>query len=402
MTVSRLRPYATTVFAEMSALAARVGAVNLGQGFPDEDGPPEMLKAAQDAIAEGVNQYPPGTGIAALREAVAAQRKRTFGVDYDPAAEVLVTVGATEAIAAAVLGLVEPGSEVILIQPFYDSYSPVVAMAGAQRVVVPLVPNGRGFALDIDALRRAVTPRTRALMVNSPHNPTGTVLSEAELTAIAETAVAADLLVITDEVYEHLVFDGHRHLPLAGLDGMAERTVTISSAAKMFNCTGWKIGWACGPAELILGVRAAKQYLSYVGGAPFQPAVAHALNTEDAWVATLRTSLQNKRDRLAQGLTEVGFAVHDSAGTYFLCADPRPLGYDDSTAFCAALPERVGVAAIPMTAFCDPAAQDWNQWNHLVRFAFCKRDDTLDEAIRRLARLRDEPAKSTGPNERHP
>jgi N-succinyldiaminopimelate aminotransferase len=402
MTVSRLRPYATTVFAEMSALAARVGAVNLGQGFPDEDGPPEMLKAAQDAIAEGVNQYPPGIGIAPLREAVAAQRKRKFGVDYDPATEVLVTVGATEAIAAAVLGLVEPGSEVILIQPFYDSYSPVVAMAGAQRVVVPLVPNGRGFALDLDALRRAVTPRTRALMVNSPHNPTGTVLSEAELTAIAEIAVTADLLVITDEVYEHLVFDGHRHLPLAGLDGMAERTVTISSAAKMFNCTGWKIGWACGPAELILGVRAAKQFLTYVGGAPFQPAVAHALNTEDAWVADLRTSLQSKRDRLAQGLAEVGFGVHDSAGTYFLCADPRPLGYDDSTAFCAALPEQVGVAAIPLTAFCDPAAQDWNQWNHLVRFAFCKRDDTLDEAIRRLARLRDEPARSSGPNERHP
>ncbi|MGO9069134.1 pyridoxal phosphate-dependent aminotransferase [Mycobacterium sp.] len=402
MTVSRLRPYATTVFAEMSALAARVGAVNLGQGFPDEDGPPEMLKAAQDAIAEGVNQYPPGIGIAALREAVAAQRTRTFGIDYDPATEILVTVGATEAIAAAVLGLVEPGSEVILIQPFYDSYSPVVAMAGAHRVVVPLVPNGRGFALDIDALRRAVTLRTRALMVNSPHNPTGTVLSEAELAAIAEIAVAADLLVITDEVYEHLVFDGHRHVPLARLDGMAERTVTISSAAKMFNCTGWKIGWACGPAELILGVRAAKQYLSYVGGAPFQPAVAQALNAEDAWVAALRTSLQNKRDRLAQGLTEVGFGMHESAGTYFLCADPRPLGYDDSTAFCAALPEQVGVAAIPMTAFCDPAAQDWNQWNHLVRFAFCKRDDTIDEAIRRLARLRDGPAMSTDPNERHP
>lgn len=400
--MSRLRPYATTVFAEMSALAARVGAVNLGQGFPDVDGPPEMLKAAQDAIAEGVNQYPPGIGIPALREAVAAQRKRKFDVDYDPVTEVLVTVGATEAIAAAVLGLVEPGSEVILIQPFYDSYSPVVAMAAAHRVVVPLVPNGRGFALDIEALRRAVTPRTRALMVNSPHNPTGTVLSEAELAAIAEIAVAADLLVITDEVYEHLVFDGHRHVPLAGLDGMAERTVTISSAAKMFNCTGWKIGWACGPAELILGVRAAKQYLTYVGGAPFQPAVADALNTEDAWVAALRISLQNKRDRLAQGLTAVGFLVHESAGTYFLCADPRPLGYDDSTAFCAALPEQVGVAAIPMTAFCDPAAQDWNQWNHLVRFAFCKRDDTLDEAIRRLARLRDGPAMSADPNERHP
>ena len=402
MTVSRLRPYATTVFAEMSALAARVGAVNLGQGFPDEDGPPAMLKTAQDAIAEGVNQYPPGIGIPTLREAVAAQRKRNFGVDYDPATEVLVTVGATEAIAAAVLGLVEPGSEVALIQPFYDSYSPVVAMAGARRVIAPLVPDGRGFALDIDALRRAVTPRTRALMLNSPHNPTGTVLSEAELAATAEIAVAADLLVITDEVYEHLVFDGHRHIPLAGFDGMAERTVTISSAAKMFNCTGWKIGWACGPAELILGVRAAKQYLTYVGGAPFQPAVAHALNTEEAWVAALRTSLQDKRDRLARGLTEVGFRVHDSAGTYFLCADPRPLGYDDSTAFCAALPEQVGVAAIPMTAFCDPAAKDWIQWNHLVRFAFCKRDDTLDEAIRRLARLRDGPAMSTDLNERHP
>jgi N-succinyldiaminopimelate aminotransferase len=389
MTVSRLQPYATTVFAEMSALATRVGAVNLGQGFPDEDGPPAMLKAAQDAIAEGVNQYPPGIGVAALREAIAAQRKRQFGVDYDPQTEILVTVGATEAIAAAVLGLVEPGSEVILIQPFYDSYSPVVAMAGAQRVIVPLVPDGRGFALDTDALRRAVTPRTTAVIVNSPHNPTGAVLSADELAAIADVAIQADLVVITDEVYEHLVYDGHRHLPLAGFDGMAERTVTISSAAKMFNCTGWKIGWACGPAELILGVRAAKQYLSYVGGAPFQPAVADALNTEGRWVAALRTSLQDRRDRLAQGLTEVGFQVHHSSGTYFLCADPRPLGYDDSTAFCAALPERIGVAAIPLTAFCDPAAPDWKVWNHLVRFTFCKRDDTLDEAIRRLASLRD-------------
>ncbi len=289
MTVSRLRPYATTVFAEMSALATRIGAVNLGQGFPDEDGPPKMLQAAQDAIAGGVNQYPPGPGSAPLRRAIAAQRRRHFGVDYDPETEVLVTVGATEAIAAAVLGLVEPGSEVLLIEPFYDSYSPVVAMAGAHRVTVPLVPDGRGFALDADALRRAVTPRTRALIINSPHNPTGAVLSATELAAIAEIAVAANLVVITDEVYEHLVFDHARHLPLAGFDGMAERTITISSAAKMFNCTGWKIGWACGPAELIAGVRAAKQYLSYVGGAPFQPAVALALDTEDAWVAALRT-----------------------------------------------------------------------------------------------------------------
>ena len=397
MTVSRLRPYATTVFAEMSALAARLGAVNLGQGFPDEDGPPALLKAAQDAIAEGANQYPPGMGVAPLRQAIAAHRRRHFGVEYDPDTEVLVTVGATEGIAAAVIGLVEPGSEVVLIEPFYDSYSPVVAMAGARRVAVPLVPDGRGFALDADALRRAVTPRTRALIVNSPHNPTGMVLSATELAAIAEIAVAADLLVITDEVYEHLVYPspkGSRHLPLAGLDGMAERTITISSAGKMFNCTGWKIGWACGPTQLIAGVRAAKQYLSYVGGAPFQPAVALALNSEDTWVAEFRRSLQARRDRLAAGLTEIGFDVHDSDGSYFLCADPRPLGYDDSTAFCAALPEKVGVAAIPMSAFCDPAAAHASTqakvWNHLVRFTFCKRDDTLDEAIRRLAALRDE------------
>lgn len=394
MTVSRLRPYATTVFAEMSALAARIGAVNLGQGFPDEDGPPAMLKAAQEAIADGVNQYPPGIGIAPLRHAIAAQRQRRYGIDYDPDTEVLVTVGATEAIASAVIGLVEPGSEVLLIEPFYDSYSPVVAMASAQRVAVPLVPHGRGFALDADALRRAVTPRTRALIVNSPHNPTGTVLSDEELAAIAEVAIAADLLVITDEVYEHLVFDGRRHVPLAGFDGMAERTITISSAAKMFNCTGWKIGWACGPAQLIAGMRAAKQYLSYVGGAPFQPAVALALETEDAWVAGLRATLQARRDRLAAGLIDVGFEVHDSAGTYFVCADPRPLGYDDSSVFCAALPEKVGVAAIPMSAFCDPAATRGpaDVWNHLVRFTFCKRDDTLDEAIKRLAALRDRPA----------
>ncbi|OBA64926.1 aminotransferase [Mycobacterium sp. 1100029.7] len=391
MTVSRLRPYATTVFAEMSALAARIGAVNLGQGFPDEDGPASLLQAAQDAIADGANQYPPGIGIAPLRQAVAAQRKRHFGVEYDPDTEVLVTVGATEAIAAAVIGLVEPGSEVLLIEPFYDSYSPVVAMAGARRVTVPLVADGRGFALDVDALRRAVTPATRALIVNTPHNPTGVVLSAAELTAIAEIAVAADLLVITDEVYEHLVFaspQGHRHLPLAAFDGMAQRTITVSSAAKMFNCTGWKIGWACGPAELIAGTRAAKQYLSYVGGAPFQPAVALALDTEDAWVAGLRDSLQARRDRLATGLADIGFAVHDSHGTYFLCADPRPLGYDDSTTFCAALPEKVGVAAIPMSAFCDPAAPHAGLWNHLVRFTFCKSDDTLDEAIRRLSALK--------------
>lgn len=384
MTVSRLQPYAVTIFAEMSALAARIGAVNLGQGFPDEDGPTGMLEAAQKAIAEGINQYPPGLGIAPLREAIAAQRERQYGVEYDPETEVLVTVGATEAIAAAVLGLVEPGSDVLLIEPFYDSYSPVIAMAGCRRVPVPLVRDGRGFALDVDALRAAVTPKTRALIVNSPHNPTGMVLADRDLRALAELAVDADLLVVTDEVYEHLVFDTKKHLPLAAYPGMADRTLTISSAAKMFNCTGWKIGWVCGRPDLIAGVRAAKQYLSYVGGAPFQPAVAYALNFEQDWVNDLRESLQAKRNRLSAALTELGFDVHDSAGTYFLCADPRPLGYSDSTQFCAELPEKAGVAAIPMSAFCDPDSPHIGEWNHLVRFAFCKRDDTLDEAIRRL------------------
>ena len=388
MTVDRLKPYAVTIFAEMSALAARIGAVNLGQGFPDEDGPPAMLKTAEQAIADGVNQYPPGLGTAPLRQAIAAQRQRHFGITYDPDTEVLVTVGATEAIAAAVIGLVEPGSEVLVIEPFYDSYSPVIAMAGCHRVAVPLVPDGRGFAIDVDALRRAVTPRTRALIVNSPHNPTGMVASAAELHAIAELASSHDLLVITDEVYEQLVFDNRRHLPLAGYPGMAERTITISSAAKMFNVTGWKIGWACGPSELIAGVRAAKQFLTYVGGAPFQPAVAYALDSEDAWVASLRESFQAKRNRLAGALRDIGFDVLDSFGTYFLCADPRPLGYSDSTTFCAELPERAGVAAIPMSAFCDPDSPHIGDWNHLVRFAFCKRDDTMEEAIRRLQTLR--------------
>ncbi|WP_019970535.1 pyridoxal phosphate-dependent aminotransferase [Mycobacterium sp. 141] len=401
MTVERLRPYTVTIFAEMSALATELGAVNLGQGFPDEDGPAAILKVAQDAIAEGINQYPPGPGIPALRQAIAGQRQRHYGTVYDPDTEVLVTVGATEAIAASLIGLVEPGSEVLVIEPFYDSYSPVIAMAGSVRRSVPLVADGRGFAIDIAGLRRAVTPRTRALILNSPHNPTGAVASDAELRAIAALAVEHDLLVISDEVYEQLVYSspsGHRHRPIANYPGMAERTVTISSASKMFNVTGWKIGWVCGSADLITGVRAAKQYLTYVSGAPFQPAVAHALNHEDAWVADLRDAYQAKRDRLSSALAEIGFEVHDSPGTYFLCADPRPLGYDESSAFCAELPHRSGVAAIPMSAFCDPAgaglpatsgrAPHADLWNHLVRFAFCKRNDTLDEAIRRLQVLK--------------
>ena len=316
-----------TIFAEMSALAARIGAVNLGQGFPDEDGPPAMLKVAENAIADGVNQYPPGLGIAPLREAIADQRRRNFGTEYDPDTEVLVTVGATEAIAASVLGLVEPGSEVLLIEPFYDSYSPVIAMAGCHRRAVPLRADGRGFAIDVDGLRRAVTPKTKALIVNSPHNPTGMVATDDELRRSPSSRVDADLLVITDEVYEHLVFDGRQHLcrwPTI----RAWPTAPSPSPARP-RCSTSPAGRSDGPAaqRTHQGVRAAKQYLSYVGGAPFQPAVAQALATEDAWVAALRDSLQAKRDRLGSALADMGFDVHDSFGTYFLCADPRPLGY---------------------------------------------------------------------------
>lgn len=386
VTVQRLQPFAVNIFAKMSALAASLGAVNLGQGFPDEDGPPAMLEAARRAIADGINQYPPGLGIAELRQAVAGQRARRYGQRFDPDTDVLITVGASEAIASAVIGLVEPGSEVLVIEPYFDTYAPNIAMAGAHRVSVPLVTAGRGFALDVDAVRAAITPRTRAMIVNSPHNPTGMVLCDDELRALAQVAVEADLLVISDEVYERLTFDGVEHRPIGLYPGMAERTVTISSAAKMFNCTGWKIGWACGAPDLVAGVRAAKQYLSYVGGAPFQPAVAYALDHEDAWVDSLRDSLQAKRDLLAGALTGIGFDVHASAGTYFLCADPRPLGFSDSTSFCEELPHRAGVAAIPMSAFCDPGGAP-DSWKHLVRFAFCKRDETLAEGIRRLGAL---------------
>lgn len=383
-TVERLRPFGATIFAEMSALAVRHDAINLGQGFPDEDGPASMLDAAQQAIRSGLNQYPPGLGTPELRRAITADRLARYGEELDPDTQVLVTVGATEAIAGALLGLVEPGSEVILIEPYYDSYAAVVAMAGAIRVPVPLVPNGAGFALDTEALAAAITPRTAALVINSPHNPTGKVFTDAELARVAELAVQHDLLVISDEVYERLLFDGRRQTPMASLPGMADRTVTISSAAKTFNCTGWKIGWACGTPELVAGVRAAKQFLSYVGGGPFQPAVAVALDTEQTWVKNLRESLQRRRDRLSSALAGLGFEVHSSEGGYFVCADPRPLGFSDGAELCQRLPETVGVAAVPVGAFCDKYS---DQWNHLVRFTFAKRDAVIDEAIARLARL---------------
>ncbi|MFD4643094.1 pyridoxal phosphate-dependent aminotransferase [Lentzea sp. NPDC058436] len=381
--VPRLQPFTSTIFAEMTALAVQHDAVNLGQGFPDTDGPASMLQAAQSAIASGVNQYPPGPGMPVLRRAVAAHRSR-YGLSYDPDTEVLVTVGATEAIAASLLALVEAGDEVILIEPYYDSYAASVAMAGATRVTVGLREDESGrLALDVDALRAAVTPRTRAILVNSPHNPTGTVFRLEELQAIASLCVEHDLLAITDEVYEHLVFDGLVHIPLASLPGMASRTLSISGAGKTFNCTGWKIGWACGPAELVSAVRAAKQFMTFVGGAPFQPAVAHALTAELDWVTSLRDSLASKRARLAEGLRAAGFEVRSSEGTYFICADVRPLGYTDGLSLCRDLPAKIGVAAVPVQVFTDTP----EQWKHLIRFAFCKQDSVIDEAVERLHKL---------------
>lgn len=381
--VPRLQPFTSTIFAEMTALAVRHGAVNLGQGFPDTDGPASMLSAACAAISSGVNQYPPGPGMPVLRSAIAAHRAR-YGFSLDPDTEILVTVGATEAIAASLLALVEAGDEVLLIEPYYDSYAASVALAGATRVSVGLVDDGSGrLGLDVDALRAAVTPRTRAVLVNTPHNPTGTVFTADEMAAIASLCVEHDLLAITDEVYEHLVFDGRAHLPLASLPGMASRTLSISGAGKTFNCTGWKIGWVCGPAELVAAVRAAKQFMTFVGGAPFQPAVAHALTHELAWVDGLRDGLAAKRARLAVGLAEAGFGVRDSEGTYFICADVRPLGYTDGLELCRQLPEKIGVAAVPVQVFADRPGD----WQHLIRFAFCKQDAVIDEAVRRLHNL---------------
>ncbi len=382
--VPRLQPFTSTIFAEMTALAARTGAVNLGQGFPDTDGPAAMLEVARSAIASGRNQYPPGPGIPELRNAVAEHQAARYGLVHDPDTEVLVTVGATEAISAALLALVQQGDEVLLIEPYYDSYAAAVALAGARRRCVPLVADGDRFALDLDALAGAITPATRALLLNSPHNPTGTVLRRPELEALAALAVEHDLLVITDEVYEHLVFDGAQHLPIAAFPGMAQRTLSVSSAGKTFSVTGWKIGWVCGPAHLVAAARAVKQFLTFVGGAPFQPAVAHALRTEQGWVAAQRAALQDKQHRLAAGLRTAGFGVRRSEGTYFICADIRPLGYSDGLQFCRDLPARAGVVAIPVQAFVDDPAP----WRHVVRFAFCKREAVLDEAMARLASAR--------------
>lgn len=382
---TRLRPFTSTIFAEITELARRTGAVNLGQGFPDTDGPAEMLRTAREAIANGANQYPPGAGEPELREAVAEHRREHYGLDHDPDGEVLVTVGATEALTASMLALVEPGEEVVVVEPYYDSYPVAIAMAGGVRRTVPLRQGeNHRFELDTAALRAAVGPNTRALLLNSPHNPTGTVFTDQELATIAQVCRDNDLVAVTDEVYEHLLYDGRQHTPLATLPGMAERTLSISSSGKTFSATGWKIGWVCGPSELVSAVRAAKQFLTFVGGAPFQPAVAHALRHERDWVRELRDGLQRKRDRLSRGLADAGLDPLASEGTYFVCADVRPLGFTDGAELARALPEKIGVAAIPVQVFCDNAETT----QHLVRFAFCKRDEVIDEGIERLHKLR--------------
>jgi N-succinyldiaminopimelate aminotransferase len=380
--VARMQGFGTTVFAEMTALAIRTGAVNLGQGFPDTDGPAKLLETAAQAILGGANQYPPGPGLPELREAVAAQRAARYGLRYDPDGEVLVTVGATEAIAATLLALCETGDEVIVFEPYYDSYAAIISLAGAVRRPVTLRPEDGRFTFDPDELRAAVTPRTRLILLNSPHNPTGTVFSRAELEVIADLCRERDLLAVTDEVYEYLTFDDAVHVPIATLPGMRERTVAISSAGKTFSVTGWKTGWVTAPPELVRAVQTVKQFLTFTSSAPYQRAVAYALREELDWVESLRAALQSKRDRLTGGIQAAGLTALRAQGTYFVQADVRPLGFGDGLEFCRALHERAGVVAIPAQAFYDSGAGDT-----YVRFAFCKRDEVIDDASERLRRM---------------
>jgi len=373
-TASRWQGFGTTIFTEMSALAERTGAINLGQGFPDEDGPAEVLEAAERALRDGHNQYAPLPGVPALREAIAAHQHRFYGIDVDPDREVQVTFGATEAIAAALLGICEPGDDVVCLEPYYDSYAAGIAMAGANRRPVTLRPPD--WAIDPDALDAAITRRARVLLLNSPHNPTGKVLSRQELELIADACLEHDLIAITDEVYEHLVYDGE-HVPLATLPGMAERTLTISSLGKTFSVTGWKTGWAVGPPALVAATRTAKQYLTFAGGTPFQHAGAVALGLGDEVYERLARELRVKRDHLCAGLEAAGLEVLKPAGTYFANVDCGREG----VAFCRELVERAGVVAIPTSVFYD----DEEAGRSLVRFAFCKREAVIDEAARRLA-----------------
>jgi len=376
-----MREHASTVFGEMSALAVETGSVNLGQGFPDTDGPDVVKESAIRAIREGRgNQYPPAHGIPELRRAIAEHQRRLYGIEIDAMSDVVVATGASEAIAAAVLALVEDGDEVVMFSPWFDLYAAVVSLAGGTRIEVPLTAGS--FRPDADALRAAITPRTRLLLLNSPHNPTGSVFSRAELEAIAAVVAEHDLWVISDEAYEHLVYSGSEHVPFSTVPGMAERTVTIGSAGKSLSMTGWKVGWASGPTDLIAAVRVPRQHLSFVSGGPFQWAVVDGLALPDPYWASFRDGLEHQRDLLCDGLATLGFPTTVPEGTYFATTDVRPMGYADGWAFCRDLPRRAGVVAIPHEVFHD----DPEAGKPFVRWAFCKRPDVLEEALTRLSR----------------
>ena len=379
---AKLQGFGTTIFAEMSALAMATGAVNLGQGFPDTDGPPEVIEAAMEAIRTGRgNQYPPGPGVPELRAAISDHQRKYYQLAVDPDREVLVTAGATEAIAAALLALLDTGDECILFEPYYDSYPAGIAMAGA--ICVPVTLRAPHFEIDIEELRSKVTARTKIVVINSPHNPTGTVFDLATLQGVAEVAIEHDLIVISDEAYEHLTFDGVPHIPMATLPGMAERTITVGSAGKSLSFTGWKIGWATGPAALISAVRTAKQFLTFVSGGPFQYAVAVGLGLPRDYFVGFAADLQTKRDALVGGLQGAGFTVFQPRGTYFITTDITPLGETDGMAFCRSLPLLCGVVAVPNVVFYSNA----HEGRRFVRFAFCKRHEVIADAVTRLQGL---------------
>ncbi|MFE4197731.1 aminotransferase class I/II-fold pyridoxal phosphate-dependent enzyme [Paenarthrobacter sp. NPDC056912] len=373
-----------TIFEEMTTLAISTGAINLGQGFPDEDGPAEIKAAAQSAIAAGANQYAPGKGIPALREAVSTHQQRFYGLAPDPETEILITTGATEAIAASLLAFVQPGDEVLTFEPFYDSYGAIIGMAGAKHVTAPLL--APDFLPDLSALEGAFSSRTRVVLLNNPHNPTGAVFPQETLAKIVELAAKYDALIVSDEVYEHLTF-GVPHIPIASLPGAAERTLTISSAGKTFSFTGWKIGWLSGPEHLVAAVRTVKQFLTYSSGTPFQSAIAVGLALPDDFYTGIAETLRHKRDILARGLSAAGFGVYTPSGTYFINVDTAPLGISDSVDLARRLPGLVGVAAIPVPVFCHPEGAE--RTRSLLRFAFCKKTDVLEEAAERLATLKD-------------
>lgn len=380
--VTRMRPYGQTVFSKMSALAREHDAVNLGQGFPDTDGPDEVLEAARRAITAGHNQYPPAQGVPTLRSAIADHQRDRYGIDLDPGSQVLVTSGATEAIASALLALVERGDEVVTFEPYYDSYAAGISLAGGVQRSVPLSFPELGF--DRERLAAAFSERTKVVLINTPHNPLGKVFTREELTVIADLAREHDAWVVSDEVYEHMTYDGAAHVPIATLPGMAERTLTIGSAGKAFSVTGWKVGWISGPEPLVTAVTTVKQYLTFTTASPLQHAVAEALRLGPGVLEEMAASLAARRDLLVEGLTAAGFEVAVPQGTYFVVADAAPLGVTDAVQWCLQLPEKVGVVGVPVSVFCSSPDETTAS---LVRFAFCKQEDKLREACRRLAAM---------------